>query len=99
MSNMNKLLSITFNDLRVIFSQPVGVLMNLIAIPVALVFFIGFANGGFNGNEAPRLLVDVIDNDQSARSQALLADLRAVNSTLVLCPMDNDAEDFCKLGD
>jgi ABC-2 type transport system permease protein len=96
---MSKLLSITFNDLRVFFSQPVGVFINLIAIPVALVFFIGFANGGFNRTDTPRLRVDVIDNDNSALSQQVLADVRAVNSTLVLCPMDNTDDDFCGLGD
>ncbi|MFN8372386.1 MAG: ABC transporter permease [Anaerolineae bacterium] len=94
---MRKLLTITLNDLRVIFADR-GVWINLVLIPAALVFIIGLANGGFaSSGDAPRLRVDVIDYDNSALSQQFLTNLRAVNTTLVLCPMDNDDADFCGL--
>jgi ABC-2 type transport system permease protein len=93
---MQKLLNITLNDLRIIFADR-GVWLNLAIIPAALVFIIGLANGGFVDDTSPRLRVDVIDQDDSALSTQFLTDLRAANNTLVLCPLDNDAGDFCQL--
>ncbi|NWF69560.1 MAG: ABC transporter permease [Chloroflexi bacterium] len=93
---MQKLLNITLNDLRVIFRDR-GIWINLVLVPAALVFIIGLANGGFVTETTPRLRVDVIDYDGSALATQFLADLRAANDTLVLCPLDNDAEDFCRL--
>jgi len=93
---MNKILAIALNDLRVFFKER-GQLIGLIFIPVVFTIGVGFANSG--GNGPSRVRVDAIDNDNSSVSQQFLADVRATNSSLVLCPMDNDKDDFCRLGE
>ncbi len=98
---MRKLFYVALNDLRVSFAER-GVWLNLVVIPCALIFIIGLANGGAGGDRAaaaPRYRVDVLDNDQSELSAQLLADLHATNGSLILCPMDNDADDICQLGE
>ncbi|MEZ4727151.1 MAG: hypothetical protein R3E79_08475 [Caldilineaceae bacterium] len=91
---MQTLLHIAVNDLRIFFSAR-GNLIGLVVLPIALTLAVGWANSG--GGGPTRLLVDVVDLDQSTRSAELLTDLRAVNDTLVLCPMDNNADDICQL--
>ncbi len=93
---MNKVISIALNDLRIFFRER-GQLVGLIVIPLVFTFGVGFASSGSNGPSKVR--VDVIDNDNSTYSQQFLADVRATNSALVLCPMDNDKDDFCQLGE
>ncbi|MEP6986182.1 MAG: ABC transporter permease, partial [Chloroflexota bacterium] len=93
---MNKVISIALNDLRIFFRER-GQLIGLIVIPLVFTFGVGFASSGNSGPSKVR--VDVIDNDNSAYSQQFLADVRAANSALALCPMDNDKDDFCQLGE
>lgn len=93
---MNKILTIALNDLRVFFREK-GQLIGLIVIPVIFTVGVGFANSGGSGPSTVR--VDVIDNDNSAYSQQFLADVREANSSIRLCPMDNDEADFCQLGE
>jgi len=92
---MQTVLHIAVNDLRIFFSAR-GNLIGLVVLPIALTLAVGWANSGGGGGPT-RLLVDVVDLDQSARSAELLTELRAVNDTLLLCPMDNDADDICQL--
>ncbi|MDX2077349.1 MAG: ABC transporter permease [bacterium] len=94
---MNKLLSIAQNDLSVALKEK-GIWINLVILPIVLIFIIGLVNGGFVGT-APKTLVDVIDNDQSALSNQFLTSLRDLNPNVVLCPMDNDEADRCQLKD
>ncbi|MEZ4659182.1 MAG: hypothetical protein R2911_16595 [Caldilineaceae bacterium] len=42
---------------------------------------------------------DVLDEDGTAASAALLAQLRTTNDIITLCPMENDADDFCRMGE
>lgn len=93
---MRKILDIALNDLRVFFKER-GQLIGLIVVPLIFTFGVGYASSGNNGPSKVR--VDVIDQDNSSYSQAFLADVRAANSALVLCPMDNDKDDFCQLGE
>ena len=93
---MNKVIAIALNDLRVFFKER-GQLIGLIVIPLVFTFGVGFASGGSSGPSKVR--VDAVDNDNSSLSQAFLADVRAANSALMLCPMDNDKDDFCRLGE
>lgn len=94
---MYKTLSVTLNELRIEFLDR-SIWIQLVIMPCVLIFFIGLANGGFNTGPAdPRVRVDVFDSDGSAVSAQLLAELRAINPNLVLCPADNDADDYCKL--
>lgn len=92
---MQTVLHIAVNDLRIFFSAR-GNLIGLVVLPIALTLAVGWANSGGGGGPT-RLLVDVVDLDQSARSAELLTELRAANDTLLLCPMDNDADDICQL--
>lgn len=99
---MRKILSIALNDLRITFSDR-SIWIFLVLMPAVLIFGVGFANGASlspSGTaEHQRSRVDVIDHDNTELSAALLANLRATDTALVLCPMDNDADDFCQLGD
>jgi hypothetical protein len=94
---MREILCIALNDLRIFFRER-GVIIGLVVIPLIMTVAIGLGIGG-GGNGATRLRIDVIDNDRSDLSEQFLADLRKANTSLVLCPFDNDEEDFCRLGD
>lgn len=93
---MRKIIDIAINDLIVFFRDP-GAIIGVLVIPIVFSVVFGFGLGGSSGPTQVR--VDVIDNDQSALSGQFLADLRAANSALVLCPFDNNENDFCGLGD
>lgn len=92
---MRATLTITWNDLRIFFSQR-GNWMGLVLLPVIFTLVIGFAFGG-GPAEPQSIRVDVIDQDGQPHSQRLLDELRRVNETLLLCPMDNNADDRCEL--
>ena len=93
---MRPTLTIILNDLSVFFSQR-GNLVGLLVIPVLLTLVIGWSLGSI-GNDGPtRLRVDLVDLDQTEMSAQLIEELRAANDALVLCPLDNDADDFCSL--
>jgi ABC-2 type transport system permease protein len=87
---MTKMLAIALNELRVQLRQPATLVM-MVLLPAALIFVIGLANGqGLGGGTASRtIIVDVLDHDNSADSAALLTSMRALDSALVLCPMDD----------
>ena len=93
---MRSILTIILNDLQIFFSQR-GNLPGLLVIPVLLTLVVGWSIGQIGGGGPTRLRVDLIDLDQSGMSAQLIDDLRAANDALVLCPLDNDAEDFCRL--
>ena len=96
---MRSILTIVLNDLNIFFSQR-GNLVGLLVIPVLLTLVIGWSLGHIGGGGGPtRLRVDIIDLDQTELSANLIDDLRASNDALVLCPLDNDADDFCRLGE
>ncbi len=95
---MQATINIALNDLRVFFADR-GNLVGLLVLPLAFTLVLGWAFGG-SGNSGPqRVRVDVIDLDNTEESAAFRTELRATNDTLVLCPMDNDADDYCRLGD
>lgn len=74
----------TLNDLRIFFSQR-GNWISLGLLPILFTLGLGVAFGG-DGDSGPQTLrVDVIDEDSSAASAALLAELAAANDTLLLC--------------
>jgi linearmycin/streptolysin S transport system permease protein len=91
---MRNIINIAIHDLRVFFKDPSAVI-GVILVPILFTVFFGFALGGAGAPEHVR--VDVIDADQSAFSVQFLSDVRQANSTLVLCPMDNGEDDFCRL--
>ena len=96
---MRPILTIILNDLRIYFSQR-GNLVGLLVIPVLLTLVIGWGLGRIGGGAAvTRLRVDMIDLDQTDLSARLIDELRTSNDALAFCPIDNDADDFCRLED
>lgn len=97
---MRTIWNIALNDLRILFRER-GVWVNLVLIPLALSYAVGFANGATNTSAptTPDIVVDVINNDNSELSAQFLQNVRAANSALRLCPADNDAEDVCQLNE
>jgi ABC-2 type transport system permease protein len=91
---MQTIFTIALNDLTIFFRAR-GNLIGLIVLPLAITVAVGWANSGRSGPDILR--VDVIDLDQSAQATALLTQLRAINPALRLCPMDNNADDLCRL--
>jgi len=89
---MRNIITIASTDLRVFFSDT-GNLIGVFLMPVILAFALGVAFGGGGGSDT--VLIDVIDNDNSAESTQFLNDLRAANPTFRLCPMDNDDDNLC----
>jgi ABC-2 type transport system permease protein len=93
---MSKIWDITLHDLR-LFLTSRGNLVSLILIPVIMTLIVGLFSGG--DGELTQVRMDIIDNDDSELSAEFVDTLRAVNESLVLCPMDNNEEDICELGD
>jgi ABC-2 type transport system permease protein len=91
---MQKILTIAQTDLRIFFSQRAN-LLGIFLLPVVLTLVLGYS---FSDDSGPvRRRVDLLDLDQSALSSQFIAALRTADQSLVLCPLDNDTEDFCQL--
>ncbi|MCB0183350.1 MAG: ABC transporter permease, partial [Caldilineaceae bacterium] len=91
---MRNILTIARTDLQIFFRQR-GNLLGIFVLPVVFTLVLGYS---FRGGSGPtQLRIDVLDEDQSALSQQFLDALRAVDASFVLCPMDNDDEDICRL--
>jgi len=98
---MRKTLLIAANDLRIVFKNK-GIWFNLVILPIGIALAVGLANGatiGGGGEEpaSPTVRMDVIDRDASAESAAFVADLKAANPYLLVCPLDNTEADACGL--
>jgi ABC-2 type transport system permease protein len=95
---MQKILIIAARELRVLL-QDIGIWINLIVIPIAISFAVGVANGALVSGPppVPNIPMDVIDNDSSETSAAFIADLKAANPNLRLCPLENTDDYDCGL--
>ena len=90
-----KVLQIAINDLR-LFMVNRGNLVGLLAIPVGMTIILGiFIPSG----RPSQIRVDLIDHDGGEVSAQFLQSLRQANSSIVLCPLENDPEDFCQMED
>ncbi len=92
---MQKTISIAVYGIRIWLANP-RTYIGLFIAPLLMVIALGLGIGALN-TMPDRLRVDIIDNDNSAHSARFLDDLRAANTTLVLCPFDNTEDDFCEL--
>jgi ABC-type multidrug transport system permease subunit len=97
---VSKLLAITVHDLREVFSNR-GIWINLVVIPIALVFLIGVVNGGFNqgngdGPQLSRTRIDVLNEDDGDLSTTFVTALQAEPTLRVCTPEDADT-DGCRL--
>jgi ABC-type multidrug transport system permease subunit len=84
---MTKLLNITRNDLRIIFSNR-AVWFNVVIFPALFIVVVGLATGagfGLFGASSARAM-DIIDQDSSKLSGRLVAILQVTGSDLVVCP-------------
>lgn len=93
---MRYVLNITLNDLRVFFADS-GNLFGLIALPVFMTILLGAAFGGVQSG-GTLLRVDLLDLDNSQRSQQLIDLLRETNDSIFLCPADQ-ADYNCNLAE
>lgn len=97
---MRRMLDIAINDLRVLFKDP-GIWINLVIIPIVISVAVGYANGAGNSGTPTNviLIVDVRDVDSSTDSARFLQTVRDANANLILCPMDQNEDDICQLGE
>lgn len=93
---MNKVFTIVRNDLRIFFTDR-GNWIGLIVLPSIFSLLLGWTFGDDSG--PARQYVDLLDQDQSEAAAALILELRTANPTLVFCPLDNNPDDWCQLGD
>jgi len=91
---MQKILVIARTDLQIFLSQR-GNLFGIFLLPVIFTLVLGYSFGDSGGSARPML--DLLDLDQSAHSAQFITALRAADQQLILCPLDNDAEDHCQL--
>jgi ABC-2 type transport system permease protein len=95
---MTQVLAIVWQDLRVFLSDRSN-LPSLLVTPAVMTVVIALVTGGaFGGGSAVRRL-DVLDVDGSRASAAFLDSVRQANPNLTLCPMDNDSQDICQMGE
>ena len=93
---MRTIFDIAFNDLRIFFSN-LSNLIWLVGIPVGMTIVLGVA---IPSNDGPNLVpVDVIDHDRGSASALFIQSLRQANPNLLLCPMDNTADDPCDMNE
>lgn len=91
---MRTTLEIAINDLRIFFRSRSNLIW-LIGIPVGMTIILGVA---IPADDGPELVpVDVINHDGGEASVLFLESLRQANPNLLLCPMDNLADDQCDL--
>ena len=93
---MRTVFDIALNDLRIFFSN-LSNLIWLVGIPVGMTIVLGVA---IPSDDGPSLVpVDIIDHDQGQASARFIQSLRQANPNLLLCPMDNTADDPCDLNE
>jgi ABC-2 type transport system permease protein len=92
---MDKIYAIVKQDMLVFFRNRSS-LPSLLLTPIVMTVIIALVTGGaFNGPNVQRL--DVIDQDNTTASAALVAAIHQANPNLTLCPMDNNQSDSCAI--
>jgi ABC-2 type transport system permease protein len=69
----------------------------LLALPALVIYLVGLGAQGVARTFLTSLRIDVLDQDDSAASNALVAALAEANETLLICPAYNDPSDACAL--
>lgn len=93
---MRKVLQLSWHDLCIFLSNR-GNLVSLLVVPIVMTLVVGVFTSG-DGGEPASIRVDVLDRDNSLLSMQLVESLRQANSSLLLCPVDNNVEDRCQIG-
>ncbi len=93
---MRTILDIAANDLRIFFRNRSNLIW-LVGIPVGMTILLGVVIPSDGG---PRLVtVDIIDHDNGPAAALFIQSLRQANPNLLLCPMDNTANDPCDMNE
>lgn len=69
----------------------------LLALPALVIYLVGLGARGIARTFPTSLRIDVLDQDDSAASNALVAALAEANETLLICSTYNDPADACAL--
>jgi ABC-2 type transport system permease protein len=69
----------------------------LLALPALVIYLVGLGTQGIARTFPTSLRIDVLDQDDSAASNAFVAALAEANETLLICPAYNDSADACAL--
>ena len=93
---MRTILDVAANDLRLFFSN-LSNLIWLVGIPVGMTIILGVV---IPTDDGPSLVpVDIIDHDNGPAAALFIRSLRQANPNLVLCPMDNTADNPCHVSE
>lgn len=95
---MRTIFTIARNDLFIFFKQP-GNWVSVVVIPLLLTLGLGWAFGVGEDSGPEKINADLVIPVETAATQRFVTRLHAVNGSLRLCPMDNDAENACNLED
>jgi len=93
---MRTILDIAANDLRIFFGNRANFIW-LVGIPVGLTILLGVV---IPSDDGPHLVpVDIINHDNGPAAALFVQSLRQANPNLVLCPVDNTADDPCHMNE
>ena len=85
---MQKILAITFTDLRIFLSDRAN-LVGLLLIPSVLTIVLGL----LSTQTLPFIDIAIVDNDQSAQSSQLISDIEAINERYRISSLENGVDD------
>jgi ABC-2 type transport system permease protein len=90
--NTRAMLSLARNDLRLFFTDRRAVIVGVL-VPILIAAFFGYifgGNGGGDAQQAGKVPIAVVDEDQSTVSKAIVADLTA-DAMLDVAPLSREA--------
>ena len=93
---MRKVWTIAWNDLQIMLQNEQS-WFHLLVLPALIIYLAGLGAQGLAHSALPSIRIDVLDRDASAASNAFVAALAEANTTLLICPTNNDPADACGL--
>ena len=93
---MRKVFIIAWNDLQIMLQNEQS-WFHLLVLPALIIYLAGLGAQGLAHSALPSIRIDVLDRDASAASNAFVAALAEANTTLLICPTNNDPADACGL--
>jgi ABC-type multidrug transport system permease subunit len=95
---MRKVWIIAWNDLQMTLQSKQHWFL-LLALPALIIYLVGLGAQGIAHAVPTSIRIDVLDQDDSAASNAVVAALAEANETLLICPAYNDPADPCALAE
>ena len=93
---MRKVWVVAWNDLQMTLQSRQNWLL-LLALPAVIMYLAGLGAKGVAQIIPTSVRIDVLDRDDSAASNALIAALAEDNESILVCPTHNDPGDACAL--